>query len=467
MILEQHYLACLAQASYLVGCERAGVAAVVDPRRDVEPYLERARELGLELRHVILTHFHADFLPGHLELQARTGATIWLGAGAAAEYEFEEMREDEPLQLGDVRLEFLATPGHTPESTCVLVHDERADPARPHAVLTGDTLFLGDVGRPDLLVSAGRTKEELAGMLFDSLRAKLLPLPDETLVYPGHGAGSACGKNLSSDTVSTMGAQRATNYALQETSREEFVRSLTADLAPPPPYFAHDARLNRALRPTLEESLAGALAPLSLDELVARQRAGAQVLDARDADAFGAGHLAGSANVGLGGKYASWAGTLLDPGRPIVLVAEPGAEREAALRLGRIGFDRVAGYLDGGPAALAARPELVRRTPRLSTPELAARLDASAPPAVVVDVRGPGERERGHVPGTLSIPLPELRARAGELPRDREVVVTCQSGYRSMIGAALLEELGFEDVRDHRGGFADWSGAGRPVLTVS
>lgn len=462
MILEQHYLACLAQASYLIGDERSGIAAVVDPRRDVELYLERARELGLEIRHVFLTHFHADFLAGHLELQARTGAVIHLGARAQAEYPFERMRDGAHLDLGSVRFEFRETPGHTPESVCIVVYDRTRDERRPHAVFTGDTLFIGDVGRPDLLTSVGHGAEELAGWLFDSLHSKLLTLPDETLVYPGHGAGSACGKNLSSDTVSTIGAQRRSNWALQPMRRAEFVRELTADQPPAPAYFAHDAELNKRHRPTLEESLAQSLRALSLPEVLSLVSRGAQVLDARDADDFGAGHLLGSTNVGLGGKYASWAGALLDVARPIVIVAEVGREREAALRLGRIGFDHVAGYLDDGPNALRARPDLVRRVPRLSNEDLLRALGAPEPP-LVVDVRAASEHQAGHLPDARNLPLPQLRARAEELPRDRPLVLTCQSGYRSMIAASLLRELGFERISDHRGGFAAWSAAGLEV----
>ena len=463
MILEQHYLACLAQASYFIGDERTKTAAIVDPRRDVELYVERAEQLGLEIRHVLLTHFHADFLAGHIELEQRTGAKIHLGAAARAEYAFEPMRDGEHLDLGDVRLTFLATPGHTPESTCILVADRAA--AKPHAVLTGDTLFIGDVGRPDLLTSVGHTAEELAGMLYDSLRTKILTLPDETLVYPGHGAGSACGKNISSDTVSTIGVQRATNYALQPQTREEFVRALTADLAPAPAYFAHDAQLNQRRRATLEESLADALQPLSLEEVLEHMRGGAQVLDVRDADAFAAYHLTGSLSVGLGGKYASWAGTLLDLERPIVILADPGREREAMTRLGRIGFDHVVGFLEGGPDALSARPELVRRLTRYSNEEVLSLLEQPSAP-LIVDVRAPGEHTAGHLPHSINIPLPELRARFEELPPDRPLLLTCQGGYRSMIAASILYELGFTRVSDHRGGFAAWQAAGLDVELV-
>lgn len=462
MILEQHYLPCLAQASYFIGDEGTRTAVVVDPRRDVALYLERAARHGMSIRHVVLTHFHADFLAGHLELRERTGATIHMGARARAEFPFEAHRDGDRLELGEVVLRFLETPGHTPESICLLVTDRRADPDRPQAVLTGDTLFLGDVGRPDLAASEGADPRELAGLLYDSIREKLLPLPDDVLVYPGHGAGSACGKNLSSETVSTMGAQRRTNYALGDLSRDEFVDLLCADQPPAPAYFAYDAELNRRERPTLRRSLALALRPLRLRELLALAEEDASIVDTRDPDDYAEEHLTGSLSIGLGGRYASWAGTLLPCDRPIALVCDPGREHEAATRLGRIGFDHVVGYLDGGARALAARPDRTRSVRRLSSSELAARL-ADGPSALLLDVRGPGEFAAGHLPGARNVPLTELAERARELPRDRPLLVSCQSGYRSMIAAGLLERAGFEQLAEHRGGFADWAARGLPV----
>ena len=373
MIFKQYYLGCLSQASYLIGDERTGRAAVVDPRRDVDEYLADAARLGLRIEHAILTHFHADFVAGHLELRDRAGARIHLGARARAEYAFSPLADGDRLELGTVRLEALETPGHTPEGISLLVWDLAKDARAPQAVLTGDTLFIGDVGRPDLMASAGVSAETLAGQLYESVHGKLLGLPPETLVYPGHGAGSLCGKSLSAETVSTIAGERRDNYALQPMSREAFVRLITADQPEAPEYFAYDAELNRRERPTLERALDRERRQLAVEQVLAAQRDGAQVLDTRDPAEFASGHLAGSLAIGLGGRYATWAGILLAPDRPLVLVTAPGAERVSALRLGRIGFDNVLGVLAGGIGAAAARPEVLRQTTRLTTAELRER----------------------------------------------------------------------------------------------
>ncbi len=464
MILEQHYLGCLSQASYLIGDERSGIAAVVDPRRDVDEYLQAASSRGLAIRHVLLTHFHADFLSGHLELQRKLGATIYLGAAATAEYPFTPLADGDLIELGEVRIRTLATPGHTPESVCYLVYDLARDAGRPHAVLTGDTLFIGDVGRPDLMASRGVTAEDLAGRLYDSLRSKLLPLPDETILYPGHGAGSSCGKSLGSETSSTIGRQRQVNYALQPMSREEFVKLMTAGLPPAPRYFGHDARLNREVKPLLDETLRRALTPLSLGEVLALRSRGVRVLDVRSPGAFAAGHLAGSINVGLEGRFAAWAGTILDPGGALVIVAEPGQEREAVVRLARVGLERIEGYLEGGLRDLEDRADLVGRFRRWSPANLAAGMGSPSPP-LVLDVRAPGERAERRIAGSIHIPLPELRGRAGEVPGDREVVIHCGSGYRSSIAASLLMEAGLAIAGDLEGGIEAWKTSGQPLDT--
>jgi len=455
MLLKQYYLGCLAHASYMIADEATKTAAVVDPQRDVAGYLEDAAEHGLQIRHVVLTHFHADFLAGHLELRDRVGARIHLGARADAEYAFTPAQDGDTLEFGSVRLQFLETPGHTPESVCIAVYDLARDRQKPHAVLTGDTLFIGDVGRPDLMASVGVTAEELASSLYDSLRDKLLTLPDDTLVYPAHGAGSMCGKHLSTERVSTIGIQRRYNYALHPMTKEEFVELVTADQPEAPEYFSYDAVLNRKERPTLETSLQRALTPLALDEVLRLQRTTAQVVDVRDPSDFAGAHLASALNIGLGGRYASWAGTLLDRQRPIVIIAEPGREAEAAMRLGRIGFDHVAGYLRGGMEALDRRPDLLRRIDRVTAPTLAAQLASPEPPAVV-DVRTEPEWKSAHIEGSLNVPLSRLRARARELPRDRSIVVHCQTGYRSSVAASILEQEGFTGVIDLVGGFVAW-----------
>jgi glyoxylase-like metal-dependent hydrolase (beta-lactamase superfamily II)/rhodanese-related sulfurtransferase len=462
MIFKQYYLNCLAHASYLVADEDARVAAVVDPQRDVDRYIEDARQQGLEIRHVFLTHAHADFIAGHLELRDRVGAAIHLGARAKAEYNFTPMNDGDTVRLGPgVTLQVLETPGHTSESICIAIFGSQAeapappDAAQPWAVLTGDTLFVGDVGRPDLHASLGWKPEDLAALLYDSLHNKLLPLPDATRVYPAHGAGSLCGKALGSESFSTIGVQRHMNYALQPMSKDEFVRMIVADQPDAPSYFPYDAVLNTKERPTLDQALAKSMKALSVDAALQLQRDGAQLLDVREAPFYEAAHLAGSLNIGLGGQYATWAGTLLDRERPIVVIAEPGREYEAVMRLGRIGFDRVAGYLAEGMLALASRPDLVAGTERLSPEELAEDLHQAAPP-FVLDVRAPRECGQTRIAGSVNIPLNQLPARIAEVPRDRRVVVHCAAGYRSAIAASLLQQHGFENLADLAGGMQAW-----------
>jgi len=463
MICEQYYLECLSQASYLIGDEETGTAIVVDPRRDVELYVREAEQRGLTIRHVFLTHFHADFVSGHLELRERTGAEIHVGAQGRADYPFTPAATGDRLEVGKVRLEVLETPGHTPESISIVVYDLAVSEEKPHAVLTGDALFVGDVGRPDLLVSIGMSAEELAGMLYDSLHEKVLKLPDETIVYPAHGAGSACGKNLGSETSSTIGAQRAHNYALQPMTREAFIAQLTAGQPAAPPYFSWDATFNRQEHPTLDETLERAHRALPLDEVVRLSNAGACVLDVRDPAIYAARHLAGSTNVGLGGRFASWCGTVLDREQSIVVVAEPGREEEALLRLGRIGYDQTVGYLEGGPEAFAGHDELVRSHPRVEPSELAARRAGKNPP-LVLDVRRAAEWEAGHIEGSRNAPLENLAAEVADLPRDTALVVQCQTAYRSSIAASLLEQLGFTDLGDLEGGWVAWEESELPVM---
>lgn len=464
MILEQFYLNCLAHASYLVGDEATHTAAVVDPQRDIDRYLAFASDHGLAIKHVLLTHLHADFVAGHLELRERCGATIYLGAAARAEYAFTPLHDGDRVVFGRVRLEALETPGHTPESISIVVYDLDKSADSPHAVLTGDTLFVGDVGRPDLRAALGWAPADLGGLLYDSLRTKLLALPDSSLVYPAHGAGSLCGKALSKETFSTIGAERRTNYALQPMGKAAFIDLVTTDQPDAPPYFTYDAVLNSQERPTLDEALARELNPLSLDRVLALHASGAQLLDTRDPAEFAAAHVAGSLNVGLGGQYATWAGTILNRERPIVIIANPGHESEAAVRLGRIGFDSVVGFLSDGLRSLDGRPDLVTTTDRVS-PALAAERLASTDAPMVIDVRAPHEHDRAHIAGSVSMPLNHLAERAHQLPKDRPLLVHCAGGYRSSIAASVLQQLGFRDVQELAGGIAGWETAGLPIET--
>jgi hydroxyacylglutathione hydrolase len=464
MILKQYYLGCLAHASYLLGDENSATAILVDPQRDIQQYLDDAEKFGLTIRHVFLTHFHADFIAGHLEARDRCGAIIHLGARAQAEYAFVPMKDGDVLEFPGLRVQVLETPGHTIESISLLVFDLKGGATRPYAVLTGDTLFIGDVGRPDLRASLGWTAEELGAHLYDSLHNKLLKLPDETLVYPAHGAGSLCGKKLSSDTVSSLGEQRQHNYALQPMTKETFVRLVTADQPEAPPYFTFDAILNTHERVTLDSNLEQALRPLELHEILELGEAGAQLLDVRDASEYAKGHLAGSINIGLGGQYATWAGTVLDRAKPIVIIAEPGREREGALRLGRIGFDHVRGYLRGGMAALADRPDLVWPTERVSAQMMVDELSGAEAP-LLIDVRNRPEWAAKHIVGSVNIPLSHLRDRMEDIPRNRRIAVHCAGGYRSSIAASILHQHGITNLIELAGGLAAWDSAQLPVTS--
>lgn len=465
MNLKKYYLGCLAHASYLIADERTKTAAIVDPQRDIEQYLLDAKAGGYTIRYVLLTHFHADFLAGHIELRNRAGAQIVMGARAQAEFSFQAVRDGDSITMGDVRIQVLETPGHTPEGISLLVYDQTKSSTEPYALLSGDTLFIGDVGRPDLLASIGVTADELAEMLYHSLD-KLRQLPDSTLVYPAHGAGSMCGKSLSKETVSTIGEQKRFNYALQPMGLEEFKRLVTADQPEAPDYFVYDAIKNRQERPDLEATLRSSLRGLALDDVLRLKNQGAQLVDVREAIDFEGAHLAGSLNIALQGKYATWCGTMLNHEQPIVVVADPGSEEEAVMRLGRIGFDNVAGYLRDGMAALDARPELVHRIPRITAAALAVELNGNESP-YVLDVRAPSEWQAGHISGSHNVPLPHLRQQIEEVPTNRPVVVHCEGGYRSSIAASLLAAAGRTNVTDLVGGFKAWIASKLPVQETS
>lgn len=474
MIFEQFYLGCLAHASYLIGSE--GAAAVVDPQRDVQIYLDAAKEHGLKIEHIIETHLHADFVSGHRELAERTGAAIYLGEGSGATFPHKAVRQGDEVGLGTVKLRFLQTPGHTIESVSVVVTDlEKGD--RPYAVLTGDTLFIGDVGRPDL--SETHTPRELARLLYGSLREKILPLPDETLVYPAHGAGSMCGRHISADRFSTIGRERMTNYALQPMDADAFVETMTQDLPARPEYFQQDVDYNRrgaaplgSLPPLAklmpQEALAmqeaawrmGDSHTAGSEALAARTAKGATILDTRPAAAYVSGHIPRSIQIGLGGQFASWAGALLGLERDLILVAEdPATAEEARMRLARVGIERVVGVVEGGIAAWAAAELPLTLTRQITVQDLH---DAAAQ-YTIVNVRRTAEWKTGHIVGASLHPLDSLMRNAGRLTTGQPVAVHCKSGYRSAIACSVLEAAGVEPAVNIIGGFDAWAAAGFPV----
>ncbi|HEX8557256.1 MAG TPA: rhodanese-like domain-containing protein [Pyrinomonadaceae bacterium] len=459
MHFKQFYLGCLAHASYLVGSD--GEAAVVDPQRDVEQYLAEAAAEGLRIKYVVETHLHADFVSGHRELAARTGAEIVFGARAGARFPHRAVGDGDELRVGRVVLRVLETPGHTPESISLLVIDTEVSP-EPQKVLTGDTLFVGDVGRPDLAGARGYTPHEMAGMMYESLHGKLLKLDDAVEVWPAHGAGSMCGRNISKETSSTIGQQRRLNHALAPVGRDEFVRMLTTDLPEAPAYFPVDAEINRAGAPPLSEMRRpAALIP---QQVAGYANLGYVVLDARAAGEFGAGHIPGALNIGLGGQFASWAGSLIPLGAPVILVAGDEAQvDEAVTRLARVGHDSVRGYLQGGMGGWREAGFEVSEVEQVSVAELR-RMLAEEPGLQLLDVRRPAEFAAGHAPRAESAPLsPRLREEAARLDRERPLAVICAGGYRSSAATSLLRPLGFRRLYNVEGGTGGWIAAGFPV----
>ena len=470
MYFKQFYLGCLAQASYLIGS--GGEAAVVDPQRDVDQYLEEANAQDLKIKYVIETHLHADFVSGHRELAERTGAEIVFGEKAGAAFPHRAVREGDEIRLGRVVLKFLETPGHTPESISVLVTDTEIS-AQPQKVLTGDTLFVGDVGRPDLVGSKGYTPQLMAGMMYDTLHEKLSRLPDETEVYPAHGAGSMCGKNMSKETSSTIGEQKRSNYALKPMSRDEFVRMMTADLSEAPAYFSRDAEINRKGAGALKEiDRPAALLPQALHQLLrevaANDRMSPIVLDVRSAQEFGTGHVPGSINIGLGGQFAIWAGCLLPMTAPIVIVADS-TDRvdEAVMRLARVGIENATGYLDGGMDAWGQAGLPTDSVPQITVNELN-ELIRTREGLQILDVRRPAEYDSGHVPQAIPQPLAKLKEELTSLPVDpsKPTAVICAGGYRSSAATSILQTHGFSDLLNVIGGTGAWIAAGYPVETV-
>ncbi len=457
MYFEQFYLGCLAHASYLLGSE--GEAIVVDPQRDVDLYLRAADEQHLKIRHIVETHLHADFVSGHQELAARTGATIYIGRQAEAKFPHVAVGDDSTIHAGKLSVRVLSTPGHTPESICLVVTDSEKS-ADPWAVLTGDTLFIGDVGRPDL--SPDYTPAQLADMLYDSLHQKLLKLPDHVLVYPAHGAGSLCGRNMRAERSSTIGTERLTNYALQIKSKEEFVRQLTSNLPARPEYFSQDAEINR--------TGAGMLAELpELPVLLAEQVKsfiddGIFVLDVRLSEDFATAHVPGSINIPLSGQFASWSGSILGVKSRPVLIADS-AERlaEARIRLARVGIDDIRGYLKDGVEGWKRAGLPIARITQVTVQELRDRMDESG--MEILDVRRAPEWQAGHLEGATWWPLDNFRVSPPEIDRERTTAVHCKGGYRSMIACSLLQRAGFRHVINVIGGFDAWEQAKLPVVT--
>lgn len=457
MHFTQYYLDCLSQASYLVGDESTGQAVVIDPRRDVEEYLADARDLGLRIVGVISTHFHADFVAGDLELARETGAWIGYGAAAKPDFEFRPLVDGERISLGEVQLEIMATPGHTPESISVLVF-EHADDEVAYGVLTGDALFIGDVGRPDLLASVGVTAEQLGRQLHHSIQTKLMGLPDAVGVFPAHGAGSACGKNLSTEKQSTIGEQRRTNYACQPMSVDDFVAVVTEGQSSAPGYFLYNATLNKQVRDV--RAVSARVQSLTDEQVREALDHGAVVHDARPAEDFTAGHLTGSVSVPADGRLAETAGMVFTPEQRIVLLAPDDQEQQTATRLSRIGYDNVIGFVEDPEGYLVRHADEVMRASRLRVDQF----DEVRDQVQVVDIRNPGEVAAGTVPGALQIPLPQLPDRAGELDPDTPVVLYCAGGWRSSVGASYLRARGFADVSDLIGGYNAWA-AVHPVAS--
>jgi glyoxylase-like metal-dependent hydrolase (beta-lactamase superfamily II)/rhodanese-related sulfurtransferase len=458
MYFEQFYLGCLAHASYMLASE--GEAAIVDPQRDVEIYLKAADDHGLKIRHIFETHLHADFVSGHLELAARTGAKIYIGAEAGATFPHVALHDGSEVRFGKLRIKALETPGHTPEGICLVVADEEKSP-EPCAVLTGDTLFIGDVGRPDL--SKAFTPQQLAGKLYDSLHGKLMKLGDQVQVYPAHGAGSLCGRNMRAERSSTIGTERLTNYALQIKSRDEFIRQLTENLPSRPEYFLQDAQINRSGAPALSELRE--LPPVSASELRMLLEQGVFVLDVRPNNDFAAAHIPGSVNIALSGQFASWAGAIVGlSARPVLVADTPEQYAEARLRLARVGIEDPRGFLQGGVAAWKQAGLTLAQIQQMTAQELHDRMQGAS--TQVLDVRREGEWQAGHIESAAWFPLDNFKVSAPEIDPSVPLAVHCQGGYRSMIACSLLRRAGVENVINVIGGFDAWRNAGFRVETA-
>ena len=448
MDVKQIYTGCLSEAAYFISSE--GEAAVIDPLRDVDSYLRMAEEKGVKIKYIFETHFHADFVSGHLELSRKTGAPIIYGPQTEAKFPVHIAEDGEEFMIGKLRLKAVHTPGHTLESTCYLLHDESD---QPYCIFTGDTLFVGDVGRPDLF-SGNLSKEELAGQMYDSLQRKIKPLEDHIIVYPAHGPGSACGKNLGPETFSTIGEQKRSNYALKDMSREEFIDAVTSGLSEPPAYFPVNARINKEGYDSLDEILGTAQA-LSAEEFKERKKAGAWIVDTRPASEFTASFIPDSIFIGLDGRFAEWAGTLLPFNQPLILVTEEGREEESIIRLSRVGIDNVQGYLKGGFATWQAAGQRTDMIIDIEAEELAMDIPHDNK-LEIIDVRKESEFEAGHVRGAQNVPLNQMMDTViiANINDDNNLYVHCAGGYRSVIAASLLKRQGYHNLRNILGGWS-------------
>lgn len=445
MYIEQLYTSCLAQAAYYI--ESKGEAAIIDPLRDYEGYIKMAKERGATIKYIFETHFHADFVSGHVDLAQKTGATIVFGPTTKTDYPVHVASHQEVLTLGDIQIKVLHTPGHTPESSCFLLKNEQG---KNHAVFTGDTLFVGDVGRPDLLDGIV-TKEELAGQMYDSLRNELMTLEDDLLVYPAHGAGSACGKNIGKETFSTIGEQKQKNYALQPMTKDHFIQIVTDGIQPAPAYFFKDAKLNKQGYTSFDTVKSNGLKALSVAEVETELKAGVTILDTRISDVFEQGFIPGAINFGLNGQYAIWAATILDINQPLIIVAEPAKETESIERLTRVGFDNIKGFLQGGFDAWLESDK--RYDMIISIDDEEFELDVAHTDVNVLDVRKPGEYNELHVDKAANFSLDSIATNYKNLDKEKEYLIHCAGGYRSMVATSYLKSKGFSKVKNVLGGF--------------